>query len=380
MSWCPWEEPDSVEDKMVTHRSWMRIRTSRVPWLGIPALVCLCLLLAASAEAQQIQVTAADPPAAEQGTVNLNVSIKGKGFKKGAVAQFVLGPEENPDGIAVNTTTFVSAGELVANINIAETATIAKFDIKVRNADGRIGKGTELFAVLAKGSLNSQAPSIARAKFAPANGSNVPYALRSDGNFTNLCSFWDYVDKSDTCTGLAVPNDEQAVMSTMLTGNTYWFRPIPKCCSGDPVWDRWTYSPTRWVVLDFTNSGGACLNIDRTIADHASTNGSGANPPLNPAACVDFVEVRIKADRVFSKTTKFTSFSVQIDEPQFTDRLIWNVVYTLEYVNRVPVTHNANGTVTLATGNSAPAQLLGPNNEVLGTYNMPFSMTLQQVK
>ena len=223
-------------------------------------------------------------------------------------------------------------------------------------------------------------PGLARVRFASLNG-NVPYALRSDGNFTNLCTSWDYVDKGDTCTGLSVPNDAQAVGSTMLTASTYYFRPIPKCCSGDPVWDRWVYSPTRWVVLDFTNSGGPCPNIDQTIFDHASASGAGADPPLNTDACVDYVEVRIKADRVFSKTTKFTSFSVMIDEPQFSDRLQWNAIYTLEYVNQVPVTHNADGTVTLtATGGSAQAKLLGPNTEDLGTYDMPFSMTLQQVK
>lgn len=137
---------------MESHRQ--RMKTSHIPWSGISALVCLCLslLLVSPAEAQQIQVTAADPPAAEQGTVNLNVSVKGKGFKRGAVASFVLTGTDNPDGIAVNATTFVSSTELTANITVAETATVSKFDIKVRNSDGRIGKGTELFAVLAKGS------------------------------------------------------------------------------------------------------------------------------------------------------------------------------------------------------------------------------------
>src|ERR1700752_4103700 len=97
---------------------------------GVLSLSCLMVLFAAPLQAQQIQVPAADPPAAEQGTVNLNVSIKGKGFKNGAVARFVLTGTDNPDGIAVNSTTFISSTELKANINVAESATITKFDIK----------------------------------------------------------------------------------------------------------------------------------------------------------------------------------------------------------------------------------------------------------
>ena len=41
-----------------------------------------------TASAQTISVTAADPPTGEQGTLNLNVIIKGKGFKNGAKARF----------------------------------------------------------------------------------------------------------------------------------------------------------------------------------------------------------------------------------------------------------------------------------------------------
>ncbi|MBS1212977.1 MAG: hypothetical protein H6R26_1594, partial [Proteobacteria bacterium] len=36
-----------------------------------------------AATAQTIQVLAADPPSGEQGAINLNVLIKGKGFKNG---------------------------------------------------------------------------------------------------------------------------------------------------------------------------------------------------------------------------------------------------------------------------------------------------------
>jgi hypothetical protein len=115
------------------------------------AVLASCFIGSAISAEAQIQVNSADPSAAEQGTVNLNVTIGGKGFKNGAAASFVLTGTDDPDGITVNSTTFVSSTTLVANISVADGATVAKFDIKVRNSDGRIGKGTELFSVLQKG-------------------------------------------------------------------------------------------------------------------------------------------------------------------------------------------------------------------------------------
>ena len=102
------------------------------------------------AQAQTIQVTAADPPTGEQGTINLNVLIKGKGFKNGAKAKFYKTGTTDPAGVNVKSTLYVSSTQLVANIDIADEAALALFDIEVRNADGRTGKGTELFSVTAK--------------------------------------------------------------------------------------------------------------------------------------------------------------------------------------------------------------------------------------
>jgi uncharacterized delta-60 repeat protein len=115
------------------------------------ALLFLTLGGALSSAQAQIQVTAADPPTAEQGTVNLNVKVTGKGFKNGAKAKWFITGTTDPGGVQVNSTTFVSSGELTANITVADTAVIANFDIAVTNADGRGGKGTELFAVTQKG-------------------------------------------------------------------------------------------------------------------------------------------------------------------------------------------------------------------------------------
>src|SRR5215470_15067543 len=99
----------------------------------------------------QVQVDSATPSAAPQGTINLDVAIKGSGFKKGATAQWFVSGTTNPGGVTVNSTTFKGATQVTANITIAANAAINGFDIVVRNTDGRTGKGTDKFAVTLKG-------------------------------------------------------------------------------------------------------------------------------------------------------------------------------------------------------------------------------------
>ena len=99
----------------------------------------------------QIQVNSANPSAAPQGTVNLDVTIAGSGFKKGAKVQWFLTGTTNPGGVTVNSTTFGGTSSLTANITVATDAVISGFDIVVTNLDGRTGKGTDKFAVTAKG-------------------------------------------------------------------------------------------------------------------------------------------------------------------------------------------------------------------------------------
>ena len=127
-----------------------RIPPTLIIFAALIALIVSWLLPTSNAQGQ-IQVTAADPMAAEQGTINLNVKVTGKGFKSGAVAKWFVTGTTNPGGVTVNSTTFVSSTELTANLTVSDTATIANFDIQVTNSDGRGGKGTELFAVTAKG-------------------------------------------------------------------------------------------------------------------------------------------------------------------------------------------------------------------------------------
>ncbi len=103
-----------------------------------------------TASAQTISVASADPPTGEQGTLNLPVVVTGKGFKKGAQAKWFQTGTINPAGVHVKSTQFVSSTQLIATIDIDDGAAIDLFDIEVQNADGRTGKGTELFSVVEK--------------------------------------------------------------------------------------------------------------------------------------------------------------------------------------------------------------------------------------
>jgi len=105
------------------------------------------LVLLANPASAQISVTSANPNSAVQGTVNLNVSVGGKGFKAGAEVKWFVSGTTNPGGVTVNSTAFVNSTTLTANITVSSTATLGNFDIVVTNTDGRTGKGGELFAV-----------------------------------------------------------------------------------------------------------------------------------------------------------------------------------------------------------------------------------------
>jgi hypothetical protein len=135
--------------------------------------------------AAQIAVTAADPPAGEQGTLNLSVLIKGKGFKAGAKAKFFKTGTTDPAGVNVTSTQFVSSTQLIATVDIADVAALSLFDIQVANTDGRTGKGTELFKVVQKttGNINPPPPIdvavaldvSAGSKITPEYDPSVPY-------------------------------------------------------------------------------------------------------------------------------------------------------------------------------------------------------------
>jgi uncharacterized membrane protein len=91
-------------------------------------------------------VTSANPAWANQGTVNLNVTISGSGFDRGSTARWYL--DGVPYGkIVVNSTSYVSASQLVANISVASDADIDDYDIVVTTSSLKQGIGSDLFVV-----------------------------------------------------------------------------------------------------------------------------------------------------------------------------------------------------------------------------------------
>jgi hypothetical protein len=118
------------------------------------AFLCACLLACAVFATAQIQVNSTNPNAAPQGTTNLNVTINGSGFKKGAQAKWFVSGTTNPGGVTVNSTTFNSSSQLTANVTISTTAVTSGFDVVVTNSDGRTGVGRDAFTVTQSFSYN----------------------------------------------------------------------------------------------------------------------------------------------------------------------------------------------------------------------------------
>jgi hypothetical protein len=124
----------------------------------LSAFIATFAFLATQSGTAQIQVDSTNPSAAPQGTVNLNVTVSGSGFKKGAKAQWFVTGTTNPGGVTVNSTAFNGPSTLTANITIASDAAVSGFDVVVTNADGRTGKGTDLFAVQSNGNNCTDVP------------------------------------------------------------------------------------------------------------------------------------------------------------------------------------------------------------------------------
>lgn len=132
-----------------------------------------------------ISVSSVRPDSATQDTT-LDVVINGSGFVAGSVANWALAGIEDPTQVRTNSTRYVSSRQLVANITITATATIARWDVVVR-AGSKGGIGTESFEIKAKvvGETDS------RANYVVANQVNVaeagepadyrPSGLQGDG-------------------------------------------------------------------------------------------------------------------------------------------------------------------------------------------------------
>ena len=87
-------------------------------------------------------ITSLSPSQLPQGTTNQDVTIAGNNFQNGASVSF------SGTGITVNSTTFVSATEITANISIEATAASGNRNVTVTNPDYGVGTKTGGFTVI----------------------------------------------------------------------------------------------------------------------------------------------------------------------------------------------------------------------------------------
>lgn len=220
--------------------------------------------------------------------------------------------------------------------------------------------------------LANASPASAQSVRAEFRDDELSDRIRSDSSTTlyRPCGF-DYVDKNDSCeTDLAAKN---SISRVGVPQGDLFFRTVRDCCT----------VPTRWLVLDFS-AGTGCLDLDSQYVNYAGYAQAAAQPPA-AAGCVDNLEVRLFADKVFNSRATATPVRILIDAPDINRSgvLQWNLAWEVDFVNPLRITRNPDGTITIETVDAA-AELwaIGQNGKKttkLGTYSMPFALTLKPI-
>jgi hypothetical protein len=108
----------------------------------------------------------------------LDVQISGSGFQDGMVAAWQLNGVSEPTQVKTNSTRYLSAKQLVANITISGTATVAQWDVSLY-LGGKTGVGSEV-ATLKQGFKVVNPTDTWKV---PLNASGL--AFRSDGRYSD---------------------------------------------------------------------------------------------------------------------------------------------------------------------------------------------------
>lgn len=268
-------------------------------------LSALILVIPPSAAAQ-VQVNSADPPEAEQGTVSLDVTINGRGFDRGSEAKWFVTGTTNPGGVTVNSTRFVNANTLVANITVDDAAQVGKFDIVVQTSKGRTGKGTEIFSVVEKGSSSAAGDSIA-ASGEIMNGAGM--MIRPDAQGIYIDSALSGTGCTRCITGCAGDTCEGFFLRPY--GGTGGACPGPNSLSNKECEDVESYKARlqalgilRQVELDFSFWVGAIPNCDELP-------GGDCGPSQQ--------FIRLWADDAFKPGASFTPVRLAVDQPRRSD-------------------------------------------------------------
>lgn len=195
----------------------------------------------AKASSGTVTVSSADPAAAPRDTT-LDVRIRGSGFDASAAVQFLLDGAGDPR-VHTNSTAFVSASEVVANITIDADAVADFRDVQVTLSSGKKGIGTEMFAVLPIQELA-----------APAGGS-LAYGISAAGqvagqviggcNGQALPAYWPSIEGPVTLLPLPAGFCGGRTFAISETGHITGF-----ISTSDGFWSaaRWVLNGTSHVV------------------------------------------------------------------------------------------------------------------------------------
>ncbi|MFQ5680289.1 MAG: hypothetical protein ACE5HP_12630, partial [Gemmatimonadota bacterium] len=133
-------------------------------------------------------VDATDPTGAPQGAT-LPVRVLGSRFEPGSVVDFLLDGKKT-DKVKTNSTSFVDAGELVADVTIAIDAPVDAYDVRVTTPRKKKGIGIELFNVEAEAviatvtdpSSDGSVPGVyadGLGDYGPDDGTTIRFRLRA---------------------------------------------------------------------------------------------------------------------------------------------------------------------------------------------------------
>ena len=169
-------------------------------------------------------VAGADPAAAPQDTT-LDVLVFGSNYDQGSRVDFARGGVVDPK-LKVNSTTFRSSRELVANVTVAPDAATVSYDIVVTKSTGKKGIGTERFAVLVPAEMLSTTDG-SRAGPVSANGLVVGF-IKSSCAFGASPVLWDTAGQltalpalPGTCGGMAGDiNSAGVAVGSAYTGSS----------------------------------------------------------------------------------------------------------------------------------------------------------------
>ena len=131
-------------------------------------------------------VTTVDPAEAPQ-SITLDVRVLGSNHDQGSRVDFARAGVIDPK-LQVNSTTYLSGTELVANVSIAVDAAPVSYDVLVTSSRGKKGIGTERFAVLVP--LELLAPAGGSVEDVSDNGLMVGRISTTCG-FDNAPALWN---------------------------------------------------------------------------------------------------------------------------------------------------------------------------------------------